>query len=172
MNIIDVHKAFLNDTPRIVAPDYMPTPQDVLMACVRITEVAMERYCIQGTDFDVYDTGGERSERKKWVQHLDGATAVIFVAAVAAYNQMLAKEKETNRVTEALELFCSVCQNEAFSDVPIFLFLNMKDVFGEKILHSDIAAQTPFCNYKGPAKDVDDGLCTLFHSKVQGVRNW
>lgn len=157
-NIIDAHKAFLNDIPRIAAPDYMPTPQDVLMARVRTTEVAMERYRIHGTDFDVYDTGGERSERKKWLQHLNGAAAVIFVAAVAAYDQMLAEEKETNRVAEALVLFRAVCKNEAFSDVPIFLFLNMKDVFGEKILHSDIAAQTPFCDYKGPAKDVDNGL--------------
>jgi len=158
VNIIDAHKAFLNDMPRIAAPDYMPTPQDVLMARVRTTIVTMERYGIQGTDFDFYDTGGERSERKKWLKHFDGATAVIFVAAVAAYDQMLAEAKETNRVAEALELFRAVCNNEAFSNVPIVLFLNMKDVFGEKILHSDIAAQTPFCDYKGPAKDVDDGL--------------
>lgn len=155
---IDAYKAFLDDMPRIAAPDYMPTPHDVLTARVRTTIVAMERYRIQGTDFDVYDTGGERFERKQWLEHFDGTTAVIFVAAVAAYDQMLAEAKETNRVAEALELFRAVCKNEAFSDVPIFLFLNMKDVFGEKILHSDIAAQTPFCDYKGPAKDVDAGL--------------
>ena len=40
----------------------------------------------------------------------------------------------------------------------IMLFLNKKDVFAEKILYSNIAAQRPFDNYVGPPKDFDQGI--------------
>jgi hypothetical protein len=117
----------------------------VLIARVRTTQVVMEKYRIDGIDFEVYDVGGQRSERRKWIDCFDSVTAVIFV-------------KRTNRMVEALELFRSVCNNRAFSNTSIMLFLNKKDIFTEKIMYSDIAAQRPFSDYAGPTKDFDHGV--------------
>mmetsp|Transcript_19551 Transcript_19551/g.35391 ORF Transcript_19551/g.35391 Transcript_19551/m.35391 type:complete len:427 (-) Transcript_19551:350-1630(-) len=158
VNIIDSHKEYLNDIPRIASLDYKPTTQDVLIARVRTTQVVMEKYRIDGIDFEMYDVGGQRSERRKWIDCFDQVTAVIFVAALSEYDQTLAEAKRTNRMVEALELFRSVCNNRAFSNTSIMLFLNKKDIFAEKILCSDIAAQRPFCDYAGPTKDFDHGV--------------
>lgn len=158
VNIIDSHKEYLNDISRLASPDYKPTTQDVLIARVRTTQVVMEKYRIDGIDFEMYDVGGQRSERRKWIDCFDGVTAVIFVAALSEYDQTLAEAKRTNRMVEALELFRSVCNNRAFSNTSIMLFLNKKDIFAEKILYSDIAAQRPFCDYAGPTKDFDHGV--------------
>eukprot|EP00970_Alexandrium_tamarense_P006253 scaffold1058_cov268-Alexandrium_tamarense.AAC.9 len=139
VNIIDSHKDYLNDIPRIASPDYRPSTQDVIIARVRTTHVVMEKYRIDGIDFEMYDVGGQRSERRKWIDCFDQVTAVIFVAALSEYDQTLAEAKRTNRMVEALELFRS-------------------DIFAEKIMHSDIAAQRPFCDYAGPTKDFDHGV--------------
>mmetsp|Transcript_23723 Transcript_23723/g.37215 ORF Transcript_23723/g.37215 Transcript_23723/m.37215 type:complete len:422 (+) Transcript_23723:177-1442(+) len=158
INVIDSHKEYLNDIPRIASPDYRPTTQDVLIARVRTTQVVMERYRIDGIDFEMYDVGGQRSERRKWIDCFDQVTSVIFVAALSEYDQTLAEAKRTNRMVEALELFRSVCNNRAFANTSIMLFLNKRDIFAEKIMYSDIAAQRPFSDYAGPAKDFDHGV--------------
>jgi guanine nucleotide-binding protein G(o) subunit alpha len=158
VNVIDAHKQYLDDVSRIASPDYKPTTQDVLISRVRTTQVIMEKYRIDGIDFEVYDVGGQRSERRKWIDCFDSVTAVIFVAALSEYDQTLAEAKRTNRMVEALELFRSVCNNRSFSDTSILLFLNKKDIFTEKIMYSDIAAQRPFCDYAGPTKDFDHGV--------------
>mmetsp|Transcript_17009 Transcript_17009/g.48859 ORF Transcript_17009/g.48859 Transcript_17009/m.48859 type:complete len:413 (-) Transcript_17009:837-2075(-) len=158
MNIIDSHKEYLNDLARIASPTYKPTAQDILLARVRTTQVVMERYRIDGIEFEMYDVGGQRSERRKWIDCFDQVDAVIFVAALSEYDQTLAEAKRTNRMVEALELFRSVCNNRAFADTSIMLFLNKKDIFAEKIMSSDIVAQRPFCDYAGPAQDFDHGV--------------
>lgn len=118
----------------------------------------MEKYCIDNVDFELYDVGGQRSERRKWIDCFDSVTAVIFVVGLSEYDQTLAEAKRTNRMVEALELFRSVCNNRAFQNTSILLFLNMKDLFAEKIMTSDIAAQRSFCDYTGPTRDVDSGI--------------
>mmetsp|Transcript_12883 Transcript_12883/g.26678 ORF Transcript_12883/g.26678 Transcript_12883/m.26678 type:complete len:433 (-) Transcript_12883:310-1608(-) len=158
VNVIDSHKEYLNDLTRIAAADYKPTAQDILLARVRTTQVVMERYRIDGIDFEMYDVGGQRSERRKWIDCFDHVDAVIFVAALSEYDQTLAEAKRTNRMVEALELFRSVCNNRAFANTSIMLFLNKKDIFAEKIMYSDIANQRPFGDYAGPPKDFDHGV--------------
>ncbi len=91
----------------------------------------MERYRIDGIEFEMYDVGGQRSERRKWIDCFDQVDAVIFVAALSEYDQTLAESKRTNRMTEALDLFRSVCNNRAFANTSIMLFLIKKDVFAE-----------------------------------------
>lgn len=158
VNVIDGHKEYFQDIMRIASPAFKPTTQDILLARVRTTQVVMERYRIDGIDFEMYDVGGQRSERRKWIDCFDHVDAVIFVAALSEYDQTLAEAKRTNRMVEALELFRSVCNNRAFANTSIMLFLNKKDIFAEKILYSDIAAQRPFFDYAGPPKDFDHGV--------------
>lgn len=158
VNVIDGHKEYFQDIMRIASPSFKPTTQDILLARVRTTQVVMERYRIDGIDFEMYDVGGQRSERRKWIDCFDNVDAVIFVAALSEFDQTLAESKRTNRMVETLELFRSVCNNRAFANTSIMLFLNKKDIFAEKILFSDIAAQRPFYDYAGPPKDFDHGV--------------
>mmetsp|Transcript_25761 Transcript_25761/g.63095 ORF Transcript_25761/g.63095 Transcript_25761/m.63095 type:complete len:253 (-) Transcript_25761:303-1061(-) len=160
VNIIDGHKDYLQDVSRIASSSFKPTTQDILLARVKTTQVVMERYRIDGIEFEMYDVGGQRSERRKWLDCFDNVDAVLFVAALSEYDQKLAEARRTNRMIEALELFRSVCNNRAFSNsqTSIMLFLNKKDVFAEKILYSDIAAQPEFKDYAGPPRDFNHGV--------------
>lgn len=158
VNVIDGHKEFLQDLTRLASPNFKPTTQDVLLARVKTTQVVMERYRIDGIEFEMYDVGGQRSERRKWIDCFENVDAVIFVAALSEYDQSLAEAKRTNRMVEALDLFRSVCNNRAFANTSIMLFLNKKDIFAEKLLYSDIAAQKPFADYPGPPKDFNNGV--------------
>lgn len=158
INVIDAHFNYLNDIDRIAAKDFKPTTQDVLMSRVRTTQVIQEKYKIDGIDFEIIDVGGQRSERRKWIDCFDNVTAVIFIAALSEYDQTLAEAKRTNRMVEALELFRSVCNNRAFENTSILLFLNKKDIFAEKIMYSDIADQRAFSDYSGPTQNYDEGV--------------
>jgi len=158
VNIIDGHKEFLDSIDRLASKSFKPTQQDVLLARVKTTQVVMERYRIDGIDFEMYDVGGQRSERRKWIDCFDSVDAVIFVAALSEYDQNLAESKRTNRMVEALELFRSICNNRAFANTSVMLFLNKKDIFEEKLQYSDIAAQKPFADYGGPPKDFNNGV--------------
>eukprot|EP00957_Ditylum_brightwellii_P201289 15324946-Ditylum_brightwellii.AAC.1 len=106
----------------------------------------------------MYDVGGKRSEQSKWIDCFENVDAVIFVAALSEYDQALAEAKRTNRMVEALDLFRSVCNNRAFTNTSIMLFLDKKDIFAEKLLYSDIVTQKPFSDYLGPTKDFNSGV--------------
>lgn len=157
-NVNDSHKDYLQDLSRIASPIYIPTEQDVLNSRVRTTQIIMEHYKIDGIDFEIYDVGGQRSERRKWIECFESVDAVIFVAALSEYDQTLTEARRVNRMMEALELFESVVKNRAFADTSIMLFLNKKDIFAEKILYSDISAVSHFSDYMGPTKDFDHGV--------------
>ena len=54
---------------------------------------------------------------------------------------------------ESLKLFDSICNNKWFGDTSIILFLNKKDLFEQKILHSSLT--TAFPEYSGQlARDL------------------
>lgn len=158
IDVGDSHKDFLDEISRIASPDFKPTTKDVLVARVRTTQIVMEKYKINGAEFEMYDVGGQRSERRKWIHCFDNVMAVIFVASLSGYDQALAEAKKSNRMIEALELFRSVVNNSSFENTSIMLFLNKRDIFAEKIMRSDIAAQKSFSDYAGPTKDYDRGV--------------
>ena len=157
-NIIDGHKKFLDEIETIADSGFVPGDEDILLARVRTTDATVEKYHIQGVDFEIKDVGGQRAERKKWIESWESVDAVIFVAALSEYDQSLNEARRTNRMVEAIELFRSVCNNRQFADKPVLLFLNKKDIFMEKILYSDIGLQAPFRDFQGPAKDFDAGV--------------
>lgn len=45
----------------------------------------------------MFDVGGQRSERKKWIHCFEGVTAIIFCVAMSAYDLVLAEDEEMVR---------------------------------------------------------------------------
>ncbi|KAI1893177.1 hypothetical protein AGOR_G00141220 [Albula goreensis] len=96
----------------------------------------------------MFDVGGQRSERKKWIHCFEGVTCIIFCGALSAYDMVLVEDDEVNRMHESLHLFNSICNHKFFATTSIVLFLNKKDLFLEKIkkVHLSIC----FPDYNGP----------------------
>jgi len=95
------------------------------------------------------DVGGERSRRKKWCLLCDEVTAVIFVAVLVEDDRKLQEDRRRNCMEEAIGLFKTVVNHDAFKKVLFLLFLNKKDLFEEKIPLSSIQDQKEFSDYSG-----------------------
>mmetsp|Transcript_7152 Transcript_7152/g.14882 ORF Transcript_7152/g.14882 Transcript_7152/m.14882 type:complete len:362 (+) Transcript_7152:77-1162(+) len=153
--IVESVKAYFREIDRIMADDYVATQQDMLLARVRTSGIVTEKYIIDGTPFEMYDVGGQRNERKKWIHCFDDVTAVIFVAALSEYDQRLFEDANTNRMTEAIDLFDEIANNRYFRESSMILFLNKRDLFEEKILRVSIKDQVGFGDFPAQLGDPD-----------------
>jgi guanine nucleotide-binding protein G(i) subunit alpha len=48
----------------------------------------------------MFDVGGQRSERKKWIHCFENVTSIIFCVALSEYDQVLLEE--SNQVINAM----------------------------------------------------------------------
>ncbi|CAG9864193.1 unnamed protein product, partial [Phyllotreta striolata] len=139
----DSAKYFLDDLDRLGAKDYQPTEQDILRTRVKTTGIVEVHFSFKNLNFKLFDVGGQRSERKKWIHCFEDVTAIIFCVAMSEYDQVLHEDETTNRMQESLKLFDSICNNKWFTDTSIILFLNKKDLFEDKIRKSPLTICFP-----------------------------
>ena len=59
----------------------------------------------------MFDVGGQRDERRKWIQCFNDVTAIIFVTAMSGYNLTLREDATQNRLKESLDLFKNLWNN-------------------------------------------------------------
>jgi GTPase SAR1 family protein len=156
--IVDSVKNFLDRVEEIGKNDYAPTQSDILLARVRTSGIVEERYEIDGATFCIFDVGGQRNERKKWIHCFDNVTAIIFVAALSEYNNVLYEDNSTNRMVEALNLFKEITNNSIFLKTTIILFLNKRDLFEIKIKKNHIKNIEDFKDFSGKRRNYDDGV--------------
>lgn len=113
----------------------------------------------------MFDVGGQRSERKKWIHCFENVTSIIFCVALSEYDQVLLEEASQvcqsafmlfliyhltslqNRMEESLILFDSVVNSRWFMRTSIVLFLNKVDLFKTKLDRSPL--ETYFPDYSG-----------------------
>jgi GTPase SAR1 family protein len=156
--IIESIKYYFDRIDVIKLPDYVPDKDDLLHVRVRTSGIVTERYSIENSEYEMYDVGGQKNERKKWIHCFEAVTAVIFVAAISEYDQKLYEDGSTNRMVDALELFKEICRNHFFKNSAIILFLNKKDLFEKKILTSNIRDSAPFADFEGKDGDYQSGV--------------
>jgi guanine nucleotide-binding protein G(i) subunit alpha len=113
----------------------------------------------------MFDVGGQRSERKKWIHCFENVTSIIFCVALSEYDQVLLEESSQvstytlvshaytysqvaqNRMMESLVLFDSVVNSRWFMRTSIILFLNKVDLFKQKLARSPLGNYFP--DYSG-----------------------
>jgi len=128
---------------RLSQVDYVPTEQDVLRSRVRTTGIVETQFTYGGLRFRMFDVGGQRNERKKWIHCFQGVTSVIFCISLSEYDQKLFEDETQNRMKESLLLFDEICNSRWFLDTSIILFLNKTDLFREKIKRVDLSVCFP-----------------------------
>ncbi|ORZ25755.1 guanine nucleotide-binding protein subunit alpha [Absidia repens] len=146
----DSAKYYFDSIARIGHCQYIPSDQDVLRSRVKTTGITETTFMIDAMTYRMFDVGGQRSERKKWIHCFENVTAIVFLVAISEYDQMLAEDSNVNRLQEALTLFDSICNSKWFVKTSIILFLNKIDLFAEKLPRSPLVKY--FSDYMGGAK--------------------
>lgn len=72
---------FMTHIRRIGAAEYLPTSDDVLRARVRTSGVVSNEFTYNELDFHVFDVGGQRSERRRWLGLFDHVDGGLFYSA-------------------------------------------------------------------------------------------
>ena len=132
---------------RIASPTYVPSDQDVLRSRVKTTGITETTFIIGDLTYRMFDVGGQRSERKKWIHCFENVTTILFLVAISEYDQLLFEDETVNRMQEALTLFDSICNSRWFTKTSIILFLNKIDRFKEKLPVSPMKNYFP--DYEG-----------------------
>ncbi|QRG36149.1 hypothetical protein FDK38_000480 [Candidozyma auris] len=145
--LIDSTDYMLSNVERIAAADYIPTQADILRTRKKTSGIFDFRFQMSGVNMHMFDVGGQRSERKKWIHCFDNVTLIIFCVALSEYDQALLEEDSQNRLEESLTLFDSVVNSRWFSRTSIVLFLNKIDVFAKKLPFSPL--ENYFPDYNG-----------------------
>jgi len=146
---------FLSALDRLFDQDYQPTEQDILQCTVCTTGIAETKFMWGDREVVVTDTGGQRSERKKWINCFPGAAGVLFVASLSGYDQCMSDYNDVNQMEETISLWESICCSRWFQRTPIVLLLNKADLFEEKIKTSYIKDYFP--DFDGEPKDAHAG---------------
>lgn len=139
LQVPDCADYFMENLHRLSHPNYIPTKEDVLHARVRTTGVVEIQFSPVGENkksgevYRLFDVGGQRNERRKWIHLFEGVTAVIFCAAISEYDQTLFEDENRNRMMETKELFEWVLKQKCFEKTSFMLFLNKFDIFEKKV---------------------------------------
>ncbi|XP_076584018.1 guanine nucleotide binding protein (G protein) alpha v1 isoform X2 [Chaetodon auriga] len=135
---------FFENMTRITSPDYVPTETDVLRVRLRTTGVIETQFKVKHLVFRMYDVGGQRTERRKWIGCFEDVRAVLFVVSLSGYDMTLVEDPSMNRLQESMKLFSAICNNVFFRSTSM-----------DKILHSGRHLRLYLPQFKGADCDVD-----------------
>jgi len=153
LSVVDSAPYFFDNIHRIAEAGYQPNTQDMLLVRTPTTGVVDCAFSYNTHDFRLYDVGGQRSERSKWIHCFDAVTAVLFVASLSCFDQQLFEDQSVNAMREALSLFEETCNSRWFRKTSMILFLNKSDLFFEKIKRKSL--KICFEEYDGPDQNFD-----------------
>lgn len=143
---------FCNDLDRFWASEYVPSDQDLLRSRLRTTGITETIFDLGQLTYRMFDVGGQRSERKKWIHCFENVNCLLFLVAISGYDQCLVEDKDGNQMNEALMLWESIANSHWFTKSALILFLNKMDLFKEKLAKSPITNHG-FTDYQGPKDD-------------------
>ena len=118
----------------IADPEYVPTVEDIVKTRVRTTGILEESYTVDGVDFVVYDVGGQRNERRKWIHAFDDVSYPrVFNTGRDVALKLFGVSSRTTRHCDSMQVAaiifvaslseCSL-QNSPASATPLFATSN------------------------------------------------
>ncbi|KAH7924380.1 guanine nucleotide binding protein, alpha subunit [Leucogyrophana mollusca] len=165
---------FLNDLERVTALDYAPNDDDVLRARLKTVGVSEYRCEMEasagresGTEWRIVDVGGSRSQVPTWVPFFDDVDAIIFLAPISGFDQVLAEDRSVNRLEDSVLLWKAVCSNRLLANVDLVLFLNKCDILDAK-LKSGIRLSKYVRSYADRPNDLETAS-KYFRSKFSAI---
>jgi guanine nucleotide-binding protein G(i) subunit alpha len=84
---------YFNSIDRMAQATYMPNDQDILRSRVKTTGITETTFKVGELTYKLFDVGGQRSERKKWIHCFENVTALVFLVSLSEYDQMLYEDE-------------------------------------------------------------------------------
>ena len=69
---------------------------------------------------------------RRWIHAFDSVNAVIFVAAISEFDQMLYEDEMQNRMVDTLHLFDDICNSRWFQQTAMILCVRAPADDGER----------------------------------------
>ena len=135
----------LRNYPAWGGEQWIPSTNDCVIARVRTSGIIEESFTLNGVQFRIFDVGGQRAERRKWIHQFDNVTTVIFVMSLSEYDQNLYEDNTKNRLEEALELFEEIANSKWFVNTSLLMFMNKRDLFEKKYVEDRIPLNVSGC---------------------------
>ena len=157
--LIENTSLFIESIDKIVQSDFLPNAEQIVNCRYRTSGMREEKLIIDNQHFSIFDVGGQRNERRKWIKLFDGVHALIFMVALSEFDQHLRESTfYENRMLDSLNTFEQYVNEPAFDLTTLILFLNKDDLFKKKIKKVDISSIPCFSDYQGKKYDYHDGL--------------
>jgi hypothetical protein len=149
----DNSKFLLENRGRIAQMDYLPTHADTIQCRIKTTGIS--QYSIgfsklpqlglhtQG-DFDIYDAGGARNERKKWIFMFKNISCTFFCASLMDFTRVCYEDGITNRLHESLVVFEEICNSITLSKAPLIILFSGVDLLKNLIALDPSIAESYF----------------------------
>ncbi|XP_077474702.1 guanine nucleotide-binding protein subunit alpha-13b [Stigmatopora argus] len=145
---------FFDNLEKLGQSEYLPSQQDILLARKPTKGIHEYDFEIKNVPFKMVDVGGQRSERRRWFECFDSVTSILFLVSSSEYDQVLMEDRQTNRLSESLNIFETIVNNRVFNNVSIILFLNKTDLLEEKIM--EVSIKDYFAEFCGDPKNLVD----------------
>lgn len=142
---------FANHIQRVCAAGYIPSQEDILRSRVKTTGITETSIHLGDKILRVFDVGGVRSERKKWIRVIENVDSVVFTVDASAYCKRLVEDESANRMQEQLNLWQSTANGRWFTKTNFVLVFTKVDTLPETIELSPIA--TFFPDFKQSIED-------------------
>merc|ERR1712013_904455 len=145
-SLIENTNYFLSRVVTVVEPGYRPSIEDILNARMQTSGTNTKTYVVHGHPFNIFDVGGQRNERRKWLSLFDRVNLLLFIAALNHYSSALFEDETKNAIHESLELFGEMVTSKWFPPqyTQFVLFLNKNDLFKERLTEDKIPMSVAF----------------------------
>ncbi|KAK7042966.1 hypothetical protein VNI00_008703 [Paramarasmius palmivorus] len=179
---------FLDELDEVTSERYIPTNAHILKARIKTLGVSENRITMNAGAVisSEFLEWGHRSLRgdyfsrllpkavrvlttliAAWVPYFDNMDAIIFLAPISAFDQVLAEAPKVNRLEDSVMLWQNIVSNKLLQQTDIILFLNKCDLFASK-LASGIRLKDYVVSFGNRPNDFDNASSYL-KKKFAGI---
>ncbi|KAI1742359.1 G-protein alpha subunit-domain-containing protein [Xylaria scruposa] len=154
----------INRLAEQAAQHSVATDGDLLRTQVTTTGIHQMNITYKGTQFCVYDVGGERSERKKWIHAFEDVSVVIYPVDTTGYGRSLREDADGDRMREQFMVFESIANNSWFARSSFIIVFSKMDILPQYLEEEDAGAFLRSCGIIGdPEPSVLESTITAYN---------
>ncbi len=150
IHVMDNMEYYFEKIEHIMHENYIPTKEDIGKYYEATTGVRSFRYSgDRSCRLMMYDVGGRRSERNKWIHMFNLVHCIVYFCALDTFCTNLYECSDVNGLRENLNLFAEISNTRYFKrrDCQFIVILNKTDLFYRYLIYNSLSDYFP--DYKG-----------------------